>query len=118
MQLQELINSIPVIQEIMGDKSINFSAGYKLQKITNEIDIVTKAYDESRTELLDQHGTLTEDGKAYEFEDGAREIYNAAMELILTEEIKLDFKKVSADSLKNVTIEPGKVKMIAWMLKD
>ena len=118
MQLQDLINSIPVLQEVMSNDSVPFGAGYELQKVTNEIDIVTKKYDEARNELLEEYGTLTTDGTAYEFEDDARKAYNDKMDAILSEEISLDFKKVSAASLENVTIEPGKVKMIAWMLKD
>ena len=94
LQVKDLLDGIPVIQELVGNK-ISFNIGYKIQKITSEIDVVTGEFDKARTTLLEKYGTLSEDQTAYSFEDGNRELYDAAMDILVNEEIDIKFKKIS-----------------------
>lgn len=117
MNIRTLLHSIPVFQELMGMK-IDFDLGYKIQKITQEIDLITGSYDKARGEKLEEFGILSEDGKQYTFEDDTRAAYDAAMEEIETQEIGLKFDPISATLFSGIDIEPGKIKLINWMLID
>ncbi len=118
MQIRQITESIPVLQELMSMKNISFNAGFKLQKITNEIDIVAERYGKARQELLDKYGVVSEDKTQYTFEDDKREKYDVKIKAILDEEIEISFKKLPIDLFKNIEIEPGKVRVIAWLFKD
>jgi len=117
MQLKDILQAIPVLQEIMG-MTVSFNVGFKLQKITNEIDIVTAQYDKARQELLTKYGTLSEDGKEYSFEGESGAEYDKGIEKLMEEKVEISSKKISVDTFKNVELEAGKIRLIAWLLKD
>ncbi len=95
MQVQTILQSIPVLQEIMGMK-LPFALGYELQKKTDELDVVTRTYDTARTKLLTKYGSLSEDGQTYSFKDEDRIKYDTKHEALVTEEVKLKLTCISA----------------------
>jgi hypothetical protein len=117
MTINDILRSIPVFQELMGMK-LSFNLGYRLHKITNEIDIVTAQYDVTRTNLLEKFGTLSEDKKQYEFAEGMREAFDQAMSEVHEQELELVFDSIPTNLLESISIEPAKIHTIAWILKE
>lgn len=118
MNIIKIINSVPVIEELMSQK-LKFATSFKLKKIAEEVNIVAKQFEEKRKELLDEFATLNDEGTEYSFKEGSDNIdkFNAAMSVYVDDgEIDLDFKPITLSELENVEIEAAKLNYIDWFI--
>ena len=115
MKVVDIVNSVPVINELMTLK-MKISVSYKLKKIADEASIVLDQFNEARTELLTEFGTLDEAGTKYNFADGNEVKFTEALNKYVDDDVKLTTPTISLAELDGVEIEPNKIGMIMWFL--
>lgn len=118
MKILQIINSIPTIQELMNQK-MKISTSYKLKKIIDEVNEISKSFDDSRKELLANYAELSQDGEQYTFrDDDAKLAYQNELQVILSDTIVFDFKSISVDEMANIELDMSGYESIEWFMTE
>jgi len=117
MKVVDIVNSAQVVQQLLGSK-MKIGAAYKIKKNAEEIQIIVKAFEEKRTELLEKTGTLNEEKNEYEFKTPKdRTKFDKGMNEHLQSEVDIDIKKVSVEDLGEVEIAPAALEVVEFMIE-
>ena len=118
MKILQIINSIPAMQELMSQK-MKISTSYKLKKIIDEVNEISKSFEDSRKEILEKHATLSEDETQYTFAgDDSRVTYEKELSVLLDDEIVFDFKTISVDEMADMEITMSGYETIEWFITE
>ena len=116
MQVYQIINSVGVLNEIMANK-LPIAVSYKLKKVADEANIILEQFNEKRTSLLEELGTMNDAGTGFQFSDENRDKFNEKLTIFGEEEVDVVMKKLTIDELGSVEIEPNKLTLIEWFIE-
>lgn len=106
MKLLEITNMLPALNSLAAQK-IPVKAGYRIAKTLNMIKPDLAAYEEQRTKLLQEFGTLSEDRGSYNFTNANSLLFQVAHQALLEEEVVfLVLPTIKLSELGELSIEP------------
>lgn len=118
----EIMNSIPVINKLLSS-DIDITAQFILNKNTNEINSISKAYVDGRNKLLDTYVKKDEEGKMviennnYAFDEGNTEKFLTEMDKLDNIENDVKLQKLSIEDLKGAKVTGAEFKAIEFLIK-
>ena len=106
MKLQTLLGVAQALS-VLNTSKIPVKAGFRIAKAINLVNAEIKTYDEQRLKLAQELGTLTEDGRNYQFLGDNGVIFTTQLNELLDEEVDLSLPSITIDELgENFSIEP------------
>lgn len=117
MKLSDITNMLPSLQAMAATK-LPVKAGYRVAKAMNLIKPDLAAYDEQRTKLLQEFGTLSEDRASYTFTPESGKLFAEAHQQLLEEECDLVLPTIQLDELGDLSIEPMHLAILSALIVD
>ena len=117
MKLLELTNMLPALNAL-GNQKIPVKAGYRVAKAINLLKSDLAVYDEQRTKLLQEFGTLSDDKASYNFTGDSGKLFQTAHQQLLDEECTLVLPTIKLSELGELNFEPVHLAALTAMLDD
>jgi hypothetical protein len=116
MKVSTLVGSVTTLDKI-DMMSLKLSTAYSISKILKECKLAVGDFEAKRLELAKKYGKLTKDGLQYSFTAKNQVIFAKEMEEILTDDIKLDFKKIPLSALDDrIDLSPAEIPFVDWFI--
>lgn len=109
--------TVAPLKELLQNKQIPVRPAYWIGKISRRLEAEATEYSASRTELLDKHGTTTDEKQTYSFTPEQATAFNADHETLLETEIDLTgLDQIKLDSLGDAVIAPEVMMSLDWLI--
>lgn len=117
VKLTDLLGSRPILQDINNSR-MNISVAYKIDKLVDECNTVFTIFEKERIALLEEYAKKDEKANTYTFKSKKKkEEFSKKIVTIVEAEIELDDASFALEDFGEFTIEPGNIKLIAWLIK-
>ena len=88
---------------------------FRLLELTKQLEVRLTSFEETRLTLLKKYGTQT-DATNFKIEDVNVEPFSKEMEELLSEELDVNFVKISVDSLPDsISISAADLRLLSWL---
>lgn len=104
IKLSQAVMSVEALNKLV-DIKLPIKASYSLKRLTDKLGPELKAFDEKRSDLLKELGTVKEDGVTYDLGKNAKK-FTDDVNSLLDSEFEIDFNKIKIDDLGNAMVEP------------
>lgn len=112
-------DTVAPIKELSQNKLIPAKPAYWIAKICRRLESEVEDYSKSRAELLDKHGTTSDEKRTYSFTTEQAIAFNAEHTALLEIEIDLTgLNQISLDSLGDALIAPEVMAALDWMVVE
>jgi hypothetical protein len=122
MKLKDIVNSIEAINALMALK-LPVVSSYKLSVFVSKIQPELTAFNEKRSELVKEFGApkLDDAGKEtdqFTFTTEKGKEFNDKQNELLEQDVNVEIPEIKIADLGNVEIEPNKLIVLAWLIKE
>jgi hypothetical protein len=117
ISLYELINSVPAINDLIA-QPLPVQSAFKISKIAKTIQTELDSYNEVRGKLLNEFGTLSEDGIQYEFADDNKQKFETNHRELLNSEVELMVRKLKIQELHGANTSATNMMLLSWLIED
>lgn len=118
MKLIDLINAKPSLDVLVNAK-LPVKTAWKISRALPKLEFELSKFDEAKAKLGKEHGTLSEDGKMFTF-DNPEKIGLVQKELdgILHCEVDVEMPKLKLDDLGDIEMTAGQMAALSFMLEE
>ena len=106
MKLKQLIEIYPALLAL-GNTKLPARVGFRVAKAINIVKPEIAAYEDQRSKLMQEHGTLSEDGSQYNFVGAAMGAFAGDINALVDEECDVALPAITEAELADVNIEPA-----------
>jgi len=122
MKLKQLVNSVESINALVSQK-LPVVVSYKLSLFLKKIQPELSTWDEKKDALIKEYGKIKKDEKGvdtteYEIIKEDVKAFQAKLDTVLEEEIKIDVPEIKINDLGAVEIEPKHLLALDWIIKE
>lgn len=116
--LGELMESQAAFRSLMG-QAVPAATSYRLQRLARRIEVELESCEQARQEACRRHGTLSADGRRFEFPPEGREPFQQELEDLLATEIALPGEPLSLAQLGDRTVLSGaEMYCLTWLISE
>lgn len=118
IKVGQLVNSAQALSRLV-QQPMKAQYSFPLSRLAKQIEPELKTYDETRMKLLQENGTLSEDGKSYFFVDNKKsDEFADELQAVLDSEVELEFKTIALDKLDRIEISAADLTVLDWLVKE
>lgn len=105
IKLERLIIISEALQKLAKTK-MQAKLGLRVAMNIDALIPVLTAFNTQRTSLMQEHGTISEDGTEYKFEAAGMALFSKDMAEMMAETMTVTFKTIKQDELDGIEVEP------------
>lgn len=107
-----------LLEHMQGGLNLPVKINFYLQKNMNAIIELARGIEQSRSDILQKYGTLSEDGTSYHFEDDKIEVAQKELNDLFDLEQEVKIYMLKLDWFDNVELSSEQVSAIMFMIED
>lgn len=115
VSLFEVYSSTVIMNKLI-EAPLQARLSFKLIKVVQKFNEELKQLDEQRVKLIRKYGTETAEGISVSDEN--KQSFIAEFNDLLAVEIDIDWDKISADALENITFSTADIMKIQYLFKE
>lgn len=119
LKLNQVIGSQGALGALLG-QPLPARQAFEIGKMVRAINGELEAYETARKALCERFsdGKMKNDGKEYDIPDETLPAFQKEMSDLLDAEVHLSIKPLNLDSLNGITISPGHMMQLDWLILD
>jgi hypothetical protein len=118
LTLHKLVASSPALAELASDTKLPVRTSYWAGKVLRKANAELQDYNETRIKLCEQFGTVSADGRKYEFSDDKLPEFQKQVSELLDTEIELPGEPFTLDKLGEATLSPASMMQLDWLIVE